>query len=454
MNDDRAIDLPKAVAGLLRGPQQPDKAFISGGATFGEVYAMAAGLRRSLDELDEAPAVLCLAAERKDIMAAALLCSLAGGPSLLLPYALTPRVLRALQQSTSYLFALTDGDKAAEFLPAGVKEIRPRSTDGARLELDCRLQSELLKMYTGGSTGSPQLWSKTCANIFAEALFHAHSNAVSAEDTIVATVSPYHIYGLLFSVALPLVSQATVIDTTPCFPAEIEHSCTEARASILVSVPAHYRTLGNRRLGLRLAFSSAGMLAEEDNRRFCSSNAIGVTEVFGSTETGGIATRNRGRGQEHFSPLATVDWKIKDRRLAVSSPYISPGLDVDDEGYFLTSDRVEEQPQSTFAFMGRIDSIVKIGGKRVDLEELRQLMAAEKGVTDCVVLTLDEAGGREKRICALLQGADIDIRGIQRKLAQSLQPYALPRGLKTVERLPVKDNGKYDWDAIRSLMAQ
>jgi len=453
MNNDSTIDIEAAVAALLKGPLDPHKAFISGGATFGEVYAMAAGLRRSLDELERAPSFLCLASGKKEHMAAALLCSLAGGPPLLLPYALSTGVLSALQRSTSYQLAITD-DEGVRSLPAGVRAIRPQPVDAIRLEAQGSLQSELLKIYTGGSTGTPQLWSKTGANIFAEAFFQARRHAVNAGDTIVATVSPYHIYGLLFSVALPLVSQATVVGTTPSFPAEIEQSCSDAQASILVSVPAHFRTLGNRKLGLRLAFSSAGMLAEEDGRHFSDSNTISVIEVFGSTETGGIATRDRWRGQLHFSPLATVEWKIRDRRLAVKSPYISPDLDIDDQGYFLTSDRVEEQPEATFALKGRIDNITKIGGKRVDLEEIRQLMAEEKGVTDCVVLPLDEAGSRENRICALLQGTGIDIRSIQKNLAQSLQPYALPRGLKVVERLPIKNNGKYDWDAIRRLMAQ
>lgn len=454
MSGNNTMELCKAVAGLLERPRYPQKAFISGGVTFGEVYAMAAGLRRALSDLREEPKILCLASEKKEHVAAALLCSLSGGPPLLLPYALSPAVLKHLHQATGYLYAFTDGTDASPHLPPGVKEIGPQPDKGLRLELGYALDAELLKIYTGGSTGTPQLWSKTGANIFAEAFFHAHRYAVTAGDTIIATVSPCHIYGLLFSVALPLVSQASVVGETPCFPAEIERACQEEQATILVSVPAHYRTLGNRKRRLRLAFSSAGMLAEADGRRFWSSDAVSLIEVFGSTETGGIATRDRRRGQNHFIPLATVDWKIKEGRLAVKSPYISPDLEVDEEGYFLTGDRVEEREGSTFALKGRIDGIAKIAGKRVDLEELRRLMAAERGVIDCVVLPLDEAGGREKRICALLQGTDIDIKGLQKRLAESLQPYALPRRIQVVERIPVKDNGKYDWDAIRRLIAQ
>jgi acyl-coenzyme A synthetase/AMP-(fatty) acid ligase len=44
------------------------------------------------------------------------------------------------------------------------------------------------------------------------------------------------------------------------------------------------------------------------------------------------------------------------------------------------------------------------------------------------------------------------MESIRKSLVDSLEPYALPRRLKTVEHLPMKENGKYDRLAIVRLL--
>ena len=178
---------------------------------------------------------------------------------------------------------------------------------------------------------------------------------------------------------------------------------------------------------LRLAFSSAGMLDAADNKEFCRTNKKGVVEVYGSTETGGIATRNRSLGEEYFTAFPTIDWKIIDSRLAVRSPYISPDLPVDAAGFFHAGDRVEARGTQHFSLQGRADTVTKVGGKRVDLEEISLLIKNASGVTDCVVMALPDSGGREHQIGALIQGNAIQYRGHQEnveRLAGAVCPAA------------------------------
>jgi acyl-coenzyme A synthetase/AMP-(fatty) acid ligase len=271
-----------------------------------------------------------------------------------------------------------------------------------------------------------------------------------------ATIPPYHIYGLLFSIVLPLISAATVVGETPSFPNEIAQVAEERKVTIMASVPAHYRALREikKDMSLRLAFSSAGMLDAADNEAFCRKYKTGVVEVYGSTETGGIATRNRHLGEEYFSPFATIDWKISAGRLAVHSPYISPDLPVDEDGFFTTNDRVEAKGINEFFLKGRADTVTKVGGKRVDLEEIRALVKNVPGVVDCAVIALPESGGREHRIGALIEGDNFDMEMIRKTLVDSLEPYAQPRYMKKVERIPMQKNGKYDWPDIVRLLNQ
>jgi acyl-coenzyme A synthetase/AMP-(fatty) acid ligase len=453
MNAEYPPAMDQAISDLLRGPREPDREFVRSGATFAEVYAMAAWLRAALAGPEYRGAAVCLAADNKAVVAAALLASLAGGPTLLLPYAFSARVLARMRQTTGFTTAISD---AARTFPDGVRVICPHPTGVATIPVDGQAspRAELLKIFTGGSTGAPRLWTKTGRNIFGESLFLAERFKVTEQDCILATIPPYHIYGLLYSVGLPLVSSAVVVDEIPSFPGEIAKAAAQAKATVLASVPAHYRALREvqKDIQVRLAFSSAGMLDAADNKAFRRENRVGVVEVYGSTETGGIATRNRSLGEDFFTPYTTLDWKVVDGRLAVRSPYISPDLPVDAQGFFTSNDRVEAKDPNTFSLQGRADTVTKVGGKRVDLEEIRVLIKNEPGVVDCVVVALPESGGREHQIGALIQGQDVDMESIRKSLVDSLEPYALPRRLKTVEHLPMKENGKYDRLAIVRLL--
>jgi acyl-CoA synthetase (AMP-forming)/AMP-acid ligase II len=444
-------DIEKDIEALLQGPTSPEQEFVRAGATFGEVYAMAAGLRELFAGLEQPVAAVCCGAEDKALLAAALLASLAGGPTLLLPYAFSAKALVQLHQATGFTTALSDIPR--EF-PAGVRMVSPPAAGTAKNPVGHRPchQPELLKIFTGGSTGTPHIWSKTAANIFGEGFFLARRFEVTQRDCILATIPPYHIFGLLFSVILPLVASATVVNDTPSFPEEIVRVAKNSQVTILASVPVHYRVLRDKKIDLRLAFSSAGMLDRQDNEIFCRHNRLGVVEIYGSTETGGIATRNRWRGEEDFTPFPTLAWKIAGDRLAVQSPYVSPDLPVDSGGFFTAGDLVEARGAGQFCLKSRADTVTKVGGKRVDLEEIGTLIKNQPGVRDCAVIALPDAGGREHRIGALIEGDTIDIKMIQKGLAHTLEPYALPRRIKQVARIPITKNGKYDWLAIVQLL--
>ena len=172
MDTDFHKNIEEGIQQLLKGPKFPTKKFASNGATFADVYAMAADLRAALASPEYQGTVVCLAAEDKAIIAASLLASLAGGPSLLLPYAFSCKALTGAKHTTGFTTVITDTKRD---LPEGVKIICPQTNGTAIIPVDPKAspRSELLKIYTGGSTGAPQAWSKTAANVFGEGFFLA-----------------------------------------------------------------------------------------------------------------------------------------------------------------------------------------------------------------------------------------------------------------------------------------
>jgi acyl-coenzyme A synthetase/AMP-(fatty) acid ligase len=445
--------LDSCIGRLLVGPRWPKKEFVIGRTTYAALYGMAAHLKSSLGSGADGPPV-CICAQDKAVMAAALLAALAGGPELVIPYSYSLAVLDDLRSLTGFKTIVTDSPVPAPAgircfqLAAGTERWSSPESFATRTS-----SSEWVRLFTGGSTGAPRMWTKTVGNLLAETLSIVTHYCVTPEDRLVATVNPNHIYGLLYAVLTPLVASAAVAPQTPSFPTEIESAVQDNDASILISVPAHYRALNGHPFAprtLRLAFSSAGMLAADDAAAFSAQTGVGIAEIYGSTETGGMATRFRSNGQSDFLPNAGIDIKIEEERLKVCSDYLSPELALDEEGYFIVGDRVRATAGKCFELLGRVDGIVKVGGRRVDLETVRESLKRQPGITDAVAISLPVGRGRENLVVAVVEGRPetVDLTSLR---LDDLETFARPRCIKMVQKIPMTAAGKYDRKTIEAL---
>jgi acyl-coenzyme A synthetase/AMP-(fatty) acid ligase len=445
-------DLRACADRILRGPEQPEHAFAISQTTFGELYAMAASIRRYLNERVQERFV-CLCAGDKSVVAAALLASLADGPALVIPYSFNVNVLSELQHLTGYRHAITD---AAGTVPEGVRKFEPPVVGGRQFSHEAwtarHPEDEWLRLFTGGSTGAPKMWTKTVRNLLSESLSIVENYRIDSQDRLVATVSPNHIYGLLYSILAPLLACAAVAPQTPSFPGEIESAIRESNATMLISVPAHYRALNGHPFGpvsLRLAFSSAGMLPVEDAMAFSNRTGVPIAEIYGSTETGGIAARVRAAGETDFKPYPAIDVRIEKECLKIRSDYLSPDLPIQQDGYFLAGDRVAATAGGRFELLGRSDGIVKVAGRRVDLDVVRQVLKKLPQVLDAFAISLPVDNGRENQIVAVVEGRAA-AADLHRMLSGALEPYARPRSIKMVDKIPMTSAGKIDRKAIEA----
>ncbi len=443
----------QAVKELLMGPVVPDRPF-TGKRTHGDVFAMARTLLDSCPPTNSRRESLGIFTEDRAVIAAAILAALTGGPVLVFPNDISDAALKDLNISTGLTQVVTDPGRK---LTAPVKRISlslaDRSRETASLQRSIDPDAPLLRLHTGGSTGKPSIWTKTVKNMMAEAVFHLGAHRVTPDDVIVATVPPYHIYGLLFSVVIPLLAEASVADRTCGFPQEIVNTVVKKAATLLVSVPTHFRALkghGFPAHGLRLAFSSAGTLDREDEAAFRSKSRIPVMEVYGSTETGGIAFRCRAHKEAFFTPFDTIKTEIVDNELSLRSPFVSPEIRRDDHGFCLAPDRVELSSGNSFAIIGRSDTIVKIAGKRVDLDDVKAVLKEMPGIRDVFVYGRPVPTVRAYDIHALIEG-DCRRSDIQAFLSGRLDASAHPRRFRIIEKMPMTRAGKYDRSAIETL---
>jgi len=400
---------------------------------------------------------VCLAATNKAVVAGAIIAAAAGGPGLVVPYALSPSVLAEACKNMGLKTAITNQDME---LPSGLREIRVNASEQGRnkgIELkNLRIDRIFLWLFTGGSTGTPKIWPKTVKNLFGEAVYLADKFNIGPEDRVISTVPVNHIYGLLFSVLLPLFSGARVVNETPFFPDEIRAVLDGQNGTILISSPAHYKAMAvdpRPARGLRLAFSSGGFLDKDSGKKFSEATGVGVVEVYGSTETGGIATRCRALGETAWTPFDVVKWAVKEERLLVDSPFLSPGLADPATGFFRTGDSVSDAKNGKFMLLGRTDGVVKVGGERVVLARVREVILTLAGIKDVVVLAFDTNSGRGSEIAALIEGNAAEST-IRTRLTGILEPQQMPRLIRVIDRLPRTDAGKTDLVKTRGLLEE
>jgi acyl-coenzyme A synthetase/AMP-(fatty) acid ligase len=428
-----------------------ETAFLASGVSYQDVYALANSLREGLGKRD---GVVCVCSGDKAVIAASVLAALAEGFSLVLPHATSESALRELHSAIGVSKAITE---EPESVPAFLEPLRPERTGDSTFRPPLRTEpdQDFVYFFTGGSTAAPKIWPKTPRNLFSEAFYHSRKWGISSDDVILATVPPHHIYGFLFTVLIPFVSSASVVQEVLTFPEEIRKAMARYAPTLLVSVPVHYKMFQKSPISghsPRLAFSSAGMLEEEDAACFYRQTGTRVMEIYGSTETGGIASRDRVFGDAVFAPFEPLDWKILQDQLVVRSPFISPTCARDAEGFFQTGDRASAAAEQGFVLLGRADGVIKVGGTRIDTGEVQDKLRRIPGVDDAVVLAVPLENGRGNEIRALVQ-ARTDIRTLREAAKGVLEPLAVPRKMRLVERIPTTSTGKYDREEVERLLA-
>ena len=420
------------------------KDFTFSGYSYGDVFELAAGLKKTLARRG-GEKTLCLCTTNKAVTAACVLASLAGFCKLILPYSFSSHALAEMYDAAGFDFAITD---YPEEMPAGVQIIKPlpAAIENIKPELIRHPDEPFLRLFTGGSTGKPKDWSKSPRNLFAEAFYLKQIFALSDKDLFVATVPPYHIYGLLFSVLVPLVANASVLPDIYTFPQEIISTTNKHKATVLVSVPIHYRALKVDNLSspsLKVAFSSSGVLNRPDALHFLKKTGLGITEIYGSTETGGIATRCISEYTDSWKAFDIVNWKLVGSRLSVKSDFTSPEMERDADGFCLTGDEASKDKDNRFVLLGRADGIVKVAGKRVDLLDVQNKIKKLPTVSDAVVVALPTEKGRESVIAAVV-ACDLTKTHLKKLFMDMLEPYAVPSRVKIVSSIARTATGKID----------
>lgn len=291
--------------------------------------------------------------------------------------------------------------------------------------------------FTSGSTGEPRPNPKHWGELVAGAQRTLERLRPPAGAAVLATVPAQHMFGLETSIVLPLVGGLATTAERPFFPADVAASLQRLPPPrLLVTTPVHLRALVAEDNGwpeLGFVLSATAPMPPELAAAAEAAFAAPVLEIFGSTETGAIATRRTVEGDE---------WRtLTGIRLVAGADGIE--VHADHLGAPVTlGDALELRDASRFTFRGRHHDMIKIAGKRASLADLNCRLLEVPGVEDGAFVQLDENRAGVARLAALVVAPDVDEGAILSALGDQLDPVFLPRRLRRVARLPRNATGK------------
>ena len=373
----------------------------------------------------------------------------------LLPPTRTPEVIRQLAAFAPDVFCLTDEDDC-DVAVAQVRfgqEMRAGTGHSSWPAPEIDADQVAAYVFTSGSTGAPVPYPKTwgklvrCVRDAAARLGLADGRA----HALLATVPPQHMYGFESSVLLALQSSGALCAERPFYPADVCSALAALpRPRVLVTTPIHLRALLASQSELPLAdliVSATAPLQRELAREAEQRFEAPLLEIYGSTESGQLATRRTGRDEE-WQLWPGVCLTLEEGRAWARGGHLEQPTPMCDE--------LEPIDAQRFLLGGRLADLVNIAGKRSSLSYLTHQLNSIAGVIDGVFFFPQEPHPSQAgvaRVAAAVVAPGLDPARLTEALRQRIDPVFLPRPLLFVASLPRNSTGKLPREALRALAA-
>jgi acyl-CoA synthetase (AMP-forming)/AMP-acid ligase II len=330
-------------------------------------------------------------------------------------------------------------------------------------------------LYSSGTTGFPKGVMLTHHNLVSNLVQIEGSEDTHHDDTVIAVLPLYHVYGQMVILNKTLYMGGTLI-TMPRFELESflqamqNYKVTMAPlAPPLVLLLAKHPLVEQYDLSnLRHIFSAAAPLSQEVEEACIARLGCKITQAYGMTEASPAT---------HWSPddpariksgsvglvMPNTECKVVEvanwtevgpnqvGEIWVRGPQVMKGYlnqpqataaTLDEEGWLHTGDIGYADEEGYFYIVDRLKELIKYKGMQVAPAELEAVILSHPKIADAAVIGVPdlEAGEIPKAFVVLKE--EVSNEEIMAYVAQKVAPYKKIRQLEIIEQIPKSNSGK------------
>lgn len=342
-------------------------------------------------------------------------------------------------------------------------------------------------MYSSGSTGRPKGIVHLQHDIaYTAKSFGRYILDIGENDICFSVPKIFFAYGFGNSISFPFaVGASTVLLAGRPEPVAVLDMIARFKPTLFFGLPTLYNALLNHpRIetadlsGVRLCLSAAEVLSQDIFNDWKRRFGHEIVEGLGSTEVLHIYLSNTPAQKK----TGTAGKRVPGYEIRLTTPDGEPvaqgqegvmwvrghsnapcywnrpdktAQTMREEGWIWTGDRLVEDVDGFFTFVGRVDDLIKVSGQWIYPLEIELCLSEHPAVRECAVLGLELPDRRmtTKAFVILRDGyaaSEVLTRELQDFVKSKLLPFKYPRFVECRSELPKTGTGKIDRQQLRS----
>jgi benzoate-CoA ligase family protein len=330
-------------------------------------------------------------------------------------------------------------------------------------------------LCTSGSTGTPKLAMHRHADLRASADTYGHGVlGIEAGDRCYSVGPMFHAYGLGNSLSFPFsVGASAIVERTrPPTPALVAEVVRSFEPTLFFCIPTFYSALlasdipDDTFASVRFGVSAAEALPADLFERFRDRFGVEILDGIGSTEMTHIFISNAPgdiRPGTSGRPVPGHDVSLVDEggqpvadgepgHLLVGGPGMATGYWCASEPtrtsfrgrQVATGDMYIRSSEGYYAYLGRSDDMLRVGGEWVSPAEVEAVLISHPGLLEVAVVGERDELGVQRAVAFVVAapGVAVDPGELEVLCKTELAGYKRPRRFQFLDELPKTATGK------------